>query len=92
LGRLLLWLDSVIPIDSLSLYLRLYGRFGAAGLVLIVVFLAGDERRRRFFDRSSKAPRARRTAAACCPAMAVCSTGSTALLPVFPDRAGAGPL
>jgi phosphatidate cytidylyltransferase len=35
-----LWLDTIFRMDSLSLYLRLYGRFGAAGLVLVVVFLA----------------------------------------------------
>lgn len=35
-----LWLDTLFRMDSLSLYLRLYGRFGAAGLILVVVFLA----------------------------------------------------
>jgi phosphatidate cytidylyltransferase len=35
-----LGLDALFRMDSPSLYLRLYGRFGAAGLVLTVVFLA----------------------------------------------------
>lgn len=35
-----LWLDRTFEMDSASLYGRLYGRFGVAGLTLVVVFLA----------------------------------------------------
>jgi phosphatidate cytidylyltransferase len=35
-----LGLDTLFRMDSPSLYMRLYGRFGPAGLVLVVVFLA----------------------------------------------------
>ena len=40
LAALWLWADAAWPMDSPSLYTRVSGRFGIAGLVLVVVFLA----------------------------------------------------
>ena len=79
-----LWLDSSFRMDSLSLYGRLYGGFGAAGLVLIVVFLAAMSVLGDLFESLVKRAAGAKDSSHLLPGHGGVLDRVDALLPVFP--------
>ena len=89
LGALLLalfWLglDGVVHTDSSSLYQRLYGHFGAAGLALIVVFLASMSVVGDLFESLVKRAAGAKDSSRLLPGHGGVLDRIDALLPVFP--------
>ena len=84
LAALWLWLDSAFAVDSRSLYGRLEGRFGAAGLVLVVVFLAAMSVVGDLFESLVKRAAGAKDSSGLLPGHGGVLDRVDALLPVFP--------
>lgn len=79
-----LWLDTAYRMDSLSLYMRLYGRLGAVGCIGAVVFLAGMSVVGDLFESLVKRAAGAKDSSKLLPGHGGVLDRIDALLPVFP--------
>lgn len=79
-----LWLDTVLKIDSHSLYARLQGRFGVPGMILIVVFLSAMSVVGDLFESLVKRAAGAKDSSGLLPGHGGVLDRVDALLPVFP--------
>ena len=84
LAAVWLWLDSAFTMDSPSVYLRLYGRLGAIGLMLVVVFLAAMSVVGDLFESLVKRAAGAKDSSGLLPGHGGVLDRVDALLPVFP--------